>query len=269
MCKLVGTLITTQMDTWHAKKARLFLILTAVFISNALLAELIGVKIFSFEKTVGITPFAFNLLGEGPFAWNLTAGVLMWPIVFITTDIINEYYGQQGVRFLSYLTIGIIAYAFLMLYGAIKLVPADFWLQKTTQSGNINMQVAFAQVFGQSLWIIVGSITAFFTSQLIDVFIFHEVKKITGEKNIWLRATGSTLVSQFIDSFVVLFIAFKIGQGWSFALVMSICFVQYAYKFFMAILMTPVVYAVHGVIERYLGEKLAVEMRGAAQGQVG
>jgi uncharacterized integral membrane protein (TIGR00697 family) len=249
------------MTHWHTKKVRLFLILTAVFIANALVAELIGVKIFSFEKTAGITPFEFNLLGEGPFGWNLSAGVLMWPIVFISTDIINEYYGKKGVKFLSYLAVGIIAYAFVMVYGAILLVPADFWVQKNTAKGLVDMQQAFAQIFGQSLWIIIGSICAFFSSQLIDVYIFQKIKRATGEKNIWLRATGSTLISQFIDSFVVLFIAFKIGQGWTLPLVMSVCLVQYAYKFMMAILLTPAVYAVHYIIEQYLGKNLAQTMR--------
>jgi uncharacterized integral membrane protein (TIGR00697 family) len=108
---------------------------------------------------------------------------------------------------------------------------------------------------------------------LIDVFVFHKIKKLTGEKRIWLRATGSTLVSQFIDSFVVLFIAFYVGtrvnqQGddfvWPLSLFLAVGIVNYIYKFLVAILLTPVIYLVHGWIERFLGEELATEMKRSA-----
>ncbi len=126
------------------------------------------------------------------------------------------------------------------------------------------MQAAYHQIFGQGMWIIVGSIVAFLLGQMLDVLIFHRIKLITGERMIWLRSTGSTLISQFIDSFVVIFIAFKIGQGWSFPKVFAIALVGYTYKFVVAILVTPLIYAVHGAIERYLGADLAAEMKRAA-----
>jgi uncharacterized integral membrane protein (TIGR00697 family) len=97
--------------------------------------------------------------------------------------------------------------------------------------------------------------------------------KITGEKRIWLRATGSTLVSQFIDSFVVLFIAFYVGTRvnqqsgdfvWPLSLFLAVGIVNYIYKFLIAILMTPVIYLVHAWIERYLGAEVAAEMKKAA-----
>ncbi len=96
------------------KPTRLFLILSAIFITNALIAEVIGVKIFSLERTFGITPWTFSLFGEQVSPFTLTAGVLLWPVVFIMTDIINEYYGVKGVRFLSYLTAILIAFAFII-----------------------------------------------------------------------------------------------------------------------------------------------------------
>ena len=91
----------------------LFLILGGFFIANALIAEFIGVKIFSLEQTLGFESMSLSLFGEDNLGFNLTAGVLLWPIVFIMTDIINEYYGQKGVKFLSYLTVGLIIYAFI------------------------------------------------------------------------------------------------------------------------------------------------------------
>ena len=257
-----------------SKPTRLFILLGGFFIANALIAELMGVKLFSLEGTLGIQPLQLKLLGN-EFSFNLTAGVLLWPFVFVMTDIINEYYGIKGVRFLSFLTIGLITYAFLMFQGAIHLHPAGFWVGNYTKQGVPDADKAYRAIFGQSQWIIVGSLVAFLIGQILDVFIFHKIKKFTGEKYIWLRSTGSTVISQFVDSFVVLFIAFYIGprisnnqgQPWGFGLVMTICVGNYIYKFLMALLMTPVIYLVHNRIENYLGKEDANAMRKAAMSE--
>lgn len=246
------------------KATLLFIILGSFFIANALIAEFIGVKIFSLEKVFGIEPVNFSILGQSGLSFNLTAGVLLWPVVFIMTDIINEYYGTKGVRLLSFLAAGLVAYAFIMFFFAIGLSPADFWIGSKESSGISNMNTAYSVIFGQGLWIIIGSLVAFLFGQIIDVYVFHKLKKMTGEKFIWLRSTGSTLISQFIDSFVVLFIAFYIGSNWSFALVLAIGIVNYIYKFAMAIILTPVIYWVHEVIEKYLGHELAKELKDEA-----
>ncbi|MFN9998560.1 MAG: queuosine precursor transporter, partial [bacterium] len=117
------------------------------------------------------------------------------------------------------------------------------------------------------MWIILGSLTAFLVSQLVDVFVFHRIKRATGEKWVWLRATGSTTVSQLVDSFVVLFIAFKLGNNWSWQLVLAIALVNYAYKFTMAILLTPLIYFIEARIENYLGKEVAQKMKRAAMGK--
>lgn len=258
------------------KPTRLFIILSGFFIANALIAELMGVKLFSLENTLGIAPLHLNIFGND-FSFNLTAGVLLWPVVFIMTDIINEYYGMRGVRFLSFLAIGLISYAFIMFQGAIHIVPAGFWVENYTAQGVPDADKAYGAIFGQSSWIIIGSLIAFGVGQILDVFVFHKIKKMTGEKNIWLRATGSTVVSQFVDSFVVLFIAFYIGprissgQGkpWAFDIVMTVCIGNYIYKFVMAVILTPVIYLVHNMIEKYLGAGVAAEMkRGAMKNQL-
>ena len=251
------------------KSTRLFIILGGFFIANALIAEIIGVKLFSLEKTLGLAPADLKLFGN-TFSFNLTAGVLLWPVVFIMTDIINEYYGPKGVRFLSILAIVLIAYSFIMFTGAIGLYPADFWATNYfTDVPDSNK--AFAGIFGQSQAIIIASLAAFLVSQLLDVSIFHKIKKYTGEKSIWLRATGSTLISQLIDSFVVLFIAFYVipnltgqSKAWSLAQVMATCIGNYIYKFLIAVVLTPVIYLVHSLIEKYLGSKLAAEMKAGA-----
>ncbi len=253
------------------RPTRLFIILAGIFISTALIAEFIGVKIFSLEATLGWKPAAIRLFG-GEYSFNLTCGVLLWPVVFVMTDIINEYYGVKGVRFLSWLTIALIGFGFLIVFGALQTTPNAWWVTSKQEIGIENMETAFHGIYGQGMGIIIASMTAFLVAQLLDVFVFHKIKKWTGEKKIWLRATGSTIVSQLIDSFVVLIIAFYLypklvkGQGdpWPFDQLIAICIVNYIYKFIVALLLTPVIYAVHGWIEKYLGHEKAAEMKKAA-----
>jgi uncharacterized integral membrane protein (TIGR00697 family) len=243
------------------RPTRLFLGLSAFFVTNALIAEFIGVKIFSFEKLWGLAPLNLSLLGQKNLAFNLTAGVLLWPFVFVMTDIINEYFGKRAVRFLSFLTVAMIAYAFVMFGIGIQLPPADFWPPSMQTQGIPDMNQAFRGVFGQGLWIIIGSIIAFLVGQIIDVTVFQRLKRLTGEKALWLRATGSTLVSQLIDSYVVLFVAFYLGANWSLPLVLAIGTVNYIYKFSCALLLTPVIYGAHVAIDRYLGAEMSEAMR--------
>lgn len=246
------------------KPARLLLAISAFFVANALIAECIGGKIFSLEKLIGIAPFHFSLFGQTGLSFNLTCGVLLWPLEFIITDIVNEYYGPKIVRRISYVAVALITYAFVMFYMAIHLPPAGFWVGSRQDAGIQNMQVAFNGIFGQGMWIIAGSIAAFLVSQLIDVTVFHRIKAVTGEKWVWLRATGSTVVSQLIDSFIVLFIAFKIGNNWSWQLVLAICLVNYVYKFTVAVALTPVIYLIEQRIEKYFGKELTWQMKVAA-----
>lgn len=243
------------------KPVRLFIILGGFFIANTLVAEFIGVKIFALEETLGIDPWNWNLFGHSG-SFMLTAGVLLWPVVFIMTDIINDYYGRRGVKLLSYLAAGLIIYAFMMVYGAIHLSPAGFWTGSFADKGVPDAQAAFTQLFGQGLWIIAGSLLAFLIGQILDAFVFYKIKKATGDKKIWLRATISTLLSQFFDSFIVLYVAFVLGpQQWDLSLFFAVGCVNYSYKFVVAFLLIPTLYLAHYLIERYLGKEKAIELR--------
>lgn len=248
--------------TFKTKESRLLVVLSSFFVANAILSEFIGVKIFSVEESIGLQKFALNLFGVQGLSFNMSAGVITWPIIFIMTDIINEYFGVKQVRFLSILTAVLIAFAFLVIALAIQLQPADFWNIQAVNGRQVNMPDAFNAIFGQGMWIIVGSITAFLIGQMADVLVFHRIKKFTGDKALWLRATGSTVVSQLIDSFVVIFIAFYLNPQyhWSWQMVAAIGLVGYSYKFFVALLMTPILYLVHGIIDGYLGKDLAGRM---------
>lgn len=248
--------------TFKTKESRLLLVLGSFFVANAILAEFIGVKIFTVEGSLGIPKFDINMFGVTDLSFNMSAGVVTWPIIFIMTDIINEYFGIKQVRFLSILAAILISYAFLVVGFAMGLAPSDFWITQTVDGQSLNMNTAFNGIFGQGMWIIAGSIVAFLIGQMADVMIFHRIKKSTGERLLWLRATGSTLVSQFIDSFVVIFIAFYINPqyDWSWQMVAAIGLVNYTYKFIVAILMTPLLYGVHKIIDSYLGKGLSAKL---------
>jgi uncharacterized integral membrane protein (TIGR00697 family) len=243
------------------KPSKLFLGITAFFVANALIAECVGGKIFSLEKLLGLQPANLTLFGETGLSFNLSCGVLLWPLEFIITDIVNEYYGPKAVRRISYIAVALISYAFFIFYMAISFPPADFWIGSGKDNHISNMNDAFTSIFGQGMWIIVASIIAFLVSQIVDVTIFHRIKRVTGERRVWLRATGSTVISQLVDSFIVVFIAFKIGKGWSWSTVLSISVLGYSYKFLIAVLFTPIIYLMERIIENYVGAETAKQMK--------
>lgn len=240
------------------RKQQLYLILSAIFLTNALVAEFAGVKIFSLEKLLGLMPAQLPFFGGQKLDFNLSVGVVIWPLVFIVSDLINEYFGRDGVRKISFITAGMIAWAFLIVLTGTGLPPANFWLglNNTDPAGNsFDINFAYTSIFRAGMGIIVGSLIAFLVSQLIDAYTFHYLKKLTGHKKLWLRATGSTIISQLIDSFIILFIAFYLLGNWSMQQVLQVGLVQYTYKVLLAILLTPLIYLAHWAIDGYLGRK--------------
>jgi hypothetical protein len=215
------------------RKDLVYLILAGLFVCNAILGEVLGGK----------------LIAVGPYIMSI--GVIPWPVVFLTTDLMNEYFGRPGVRRLTWLTVGLILYAFVVIFAAMSVPAASVSPVNDT---------AFSMVFGQSLWIIVGSVVAFTISQLLDVFIFWVFRDKTKGRHLWLRATGSTAFSQLVDTFVILGIAFylpgKIGGGDYVRLSLT----NYTYKLGIAIALTPVIYAAHNAIDRYLGHRQAHDL---------
>lgn len=256
----------TQINT--TKKQNLFIILSTLFLTNALIAEVIGAKILSLEKIFHLSPISMPFVGDSSMGLNMSVGVLIWPIVFILSDIINEYFGTSGVKRISFIGAGMIAYAFLVIYLAVVSPPADFWIQNNSvdPSGNaFNINYAYSSIFRQGMGIIVGSITAFLVGQLVDAYVFKYLRSITQHKFLWLRATGSTVVSQLVDSFLILFIAFYLLGNWSFEQVASVGLIQYLYKVALAIIFTPVIYLMHSIIDKYLGKDKSIEIQDVAQ----
>jgi len=210
-----------------------YLALAGFFVTNAILGEVTGGKLFSW----------------GPF--TLSIGVIPWPVVFLSTDLINEYFGRDGVRKLTFMTIGLIIYAFVILFLAMQVPAASFSPVTDAQ---------FEAVFGQSLWIIVGSVTAFALSQVVDVGVFWLVRHKTGGRFLWMRATGSTVASQFIDSIVIIGVAFWLPGKVKTSEFLTVAASNYSYKFLIAVGMTPFIYMAHSAIDRFLGREEAHQL---------
>jgi queuosine precursor transporter len=211
---------------FNRRKDIVFLVLAGFFVTNAVVAELIGGKIVQYFGT-----------------FTQSIGIILWPVVFVLTDLINEHYGQKGTRRLTYITVGLIIYTYIIITVGLNTESVPF---SPVDDKN------FSVVFGQSQWIIIGSVAAFLTSQLIDVFVFGVLKRRTGGRMIWLRATGSTAISQLIDTFIVQFIAFVIPGVWTMEMFLVNASWGYAFKLIVALCLTPVIYLGHYVIRLFL-----------------
>lgn len=216
--------MTDEPQPPSSRRDLVFFVLAGVFITHALLGELLGGKLFT------------------AWGWVMSIGVIPWPVVFVTTDLVNEYYGPRAVRRLTLLAIVLIVYTFgllwlCMLVPAAAISPVD--------------DASFDRVFGQSMWIIVGSIVAFAISQLLDASVFVALRRLTKSRLLWLRAVGSTVISQLIDTFVINTIAFGLPGKIGPSEVLELSVTNYGYKFIVALGTLPVIYLGHGIVDRY------------------
>jgi queuosine precursor transporter len=218
----------------QTRKEIAFMVMAGIFITSAIVAELISCK----------------QVYMGPYLWPIIAGIVPWPVVFLLTDVMNEYFGKEAVRRLSWITTGLIAFCFLVVFVAVNL-PTDkeSWLS----------DAEFKKAFAGSLWIMIGSITAFIVSQLLDVRLFHFFNKLTKGKMIWLRSTGSTVISQLVDSFIVAIIGLWMSGTKTFDQMVFLAVMGYLTKLSIAVCLTPLVYLMHYLAKGILGEKPKIE----------
>lgn len=221
---------------------KVYVVCAAVFLTALVVAEATAGKFF----TAFDLPFPVSILGMEFGSVVMTAGVLAFPITFVVTDVMNEYFGRAGIRFVTLLGLGMVAFEFLLLQAALAVPVAEI---------SPVSQAAFGEVFGTTTRVIVGSLAAYLIGQLVDIALFHRLRQLTAGRHLWLRATGSTLGSQFIDTFVVLTVAFA-GQL-AFAEIVAITLFNYGYKVVIAVGITPLVYLAHALIDRYLGHERA------------
>ena len=233
-----------------SRAQKLFVVCAAVFLTALVVAEATASKFFTaFEL-----PFAITILGQEFTSVIMTAGVIAFPITFIVTDLMNEYFGKKGIRFVTWIGMIMIIFEFALLQIAMA-VP--------TASISPVPEEAFNTVFGASGRVIFGSLVAYVIGQFADITLFHWLRSLTKGKHLWLRATGSTFGSQFLDTFIVLLVAF-VGQL-SFQEIVAITLFNYGYKFIIAMLITPIIYAAHWMMDQYLGAEVAEQLIAEAE----
>lgn len=226
---------------------RVFVILSAIFVCSLIVADLIGAKLF----VVGgpgqiVIPLGFTTLKLDPILFS--AGIIPFPVTFLLTDLVNEFYGPKGARFITYLGLAMAIYVNLVMF-TVNKIPA---IPTSPMS-----QSMFSQFFGLSSQIFVASLIAYLVGQLLDIQVFFWLREITQEKMLWLRSTGSTVISQLVDSFIVIIIAFS-GKI-PFSQILHLGLNNYIGKFLVAIALTPLCYAGHALLHKILEHHRDVE----------
>ena len=203
------------------RKQRFFVWLTAIFVAALITGDFIGGK--------------FWVL----FGQNLSAGIIPFPLTFVLTDVVNEFYGTEGARRLTFVGLGAALFVWLVIQLALRLPPSPV---------SPIPDAVFQTAFGTSARLYVASLSAYVIGQLLDISIFRTLRRLTGHRLLWLRATGSTVLSQMIDSFTVSFV-FLAGTR-TLGFITRNAANNYVGKLIMAVLLTPVIYAIHAIFRR-------------------
>lgn len=215
-------------------RLKLFLFLAGLFVTSLIVGDVIGGKLF--QLTLGGQTFV------------ITVGMIPFPVVFLLTDLLNEFYGKRAARLVTLVGFAMALFTLLVVFVAVQ-VP---WAPFTREPGWTGMnQPSFDNVFAGSQRILLASVAAYLVAQLLDISVFHLIKKHTQNRLLWLRATGSTVVSQLVDTVVIQFLAFSGVMPAS--RIVNVIVTSYLVKLVIAIGLTPLLYAGHSLVERGLG----------------
>jgi queuosine precursor transporter len=226
---------------------KVYLWLATIFIACLLIADIVGIKLFRIE-------LPFELFGFDGI--EHTCGMLTFPITFLLTDLVNEYFGPRAARRLTFMGLAAATFVFIIMNiaQAMPYLQAPFNVRKES----------FDAIFGSAKVMYVASLCAYLVGQLSDIAIFGFLKRLTKSRFVWLRATGSTVISQFIDSFIVSYLAFSLGRE-IFAdpanppapvsAIPGIAITGYILKFVLALAITPLIYLGRSIMERKFGLK--------------
>ena len=204
------------------RKQRFFVYLTAIFVAALIVSDLIGGKYF---RVAGL---------------DFSVGMIPFPLTFLLTDIVNEFYGTEGARRITYVGLGVAVFVFIVINVAIQLPTSP----ESPMPGE-----QFKNVFGWSTRLYVASLTAYLIGQLLDISIFFLLRRLTGHRFLWLRSTGSTIVSQAVDSLVVSFVFLSGSKPLDY--ILRTARNGYLVKLVLAVGLTPVIYLGHGVLRRH------------------
>lgn len=219
---------------------QLYVYLAAIFVAALILGDLIGGKAFAVQMPLG--PWRY----EQP----ISVGLFAFPVTFLLTDIVNEFYGRRGARFLTLLGMWMAIFAFAVLN--VAQWPASE-PHSYLQDGEFN------KVFGVGGRLFIASIIAYLCGQFLDIYVFQFWKALTRSRHLWLRATGSTLASQVVDTLVInllfWYVIPSLGAGGARPIdwVTRKALGEYVIKFVIALGLTPAVYALHALVSNKLG----------------
>jgi uncharacterized integral membrane protein (TIGR00697 family) len=218
------------------RRIRLFVVLAAGFCTALVVADIIGVKLFEVHL--------------GPLVAVMPVAMIVFPVTFVLTDLLHEFYGKKVARFVTWMGLGMALFTFMV----ISIASGMEWAPLTRAPDyRGTVETSFNNVFGGSQRILVASMVAYTVSQLCDIAVFHLLKRLSRNRWLWLRATGSTVVSQLIDTVVFQLIAW--AQVLPPEVVLNIILTSYAVKLLVAMGLTPIIYASHALVERLLGIK--------------
>jgi uncharacterized integral membrane protein (TIGR00697 family) len=228
-----------QLDARH----KLLLVLAGIFSTCLIVGDIIGGKLIE-GQVFGHT-------------MTTTVGMIPFPITFLLTDVLNEFYGKRVARFVTLVAFGLALLSLSVIYIA-GAVPIASMAKSADWTGVT--ESSFANVFLGSQRMMVASLTAFLVSQFTDIFVFNMLKRATGKRFLWLRATGSTLVSQLIDTITITFVAWS-GMM-SVGKIINIISSAYVLKILIALSLTPLIYVCHALVQRGLGlQPIALSQR--------
>lgn len=215
-------------------KYKLFVVLAGVFTTCLVVGDIIGGKLVQtalFGQTI-----------------TLTVGMIPFPVTFLLTDLLNEFYGKRAARFVTWVgfAMALLAYAFIFI--ALQIPIAE--LTRSSSWDGVT-QPAFDNVFDGSKRMIVASLIAYLVAQFTDIGMFHLLRQRTRGRFLWLRATGSTVISQAIDTLTISMVAWYglLGMGD----IVNIMVSSYTLKFVIALGLTPAIYGGHALVQRLLG----------------
>lgn len=236
------------------RRETLLLALCALFVGFFVTAEILGAKLWRFTL-FGLRPSDVGLSDDPTSEFVATAGILAFPLTFVLTDVVNEYFGRRIVRVFTWLAIAVNVILQPVIWGATRVPTITFTAVPTAEEAHRAYQIAFGQTYA----IVAASLLAFAVAQFVDAYTFTWLRKKTGGRLLWLRSQGSTVVSQLIDTGIVIFVAFVVipallgAEHMSTGTAATIALTNYVYKFAIAVVITPVLYVVHGLVHAWLG----------------
>jgi queuosine precursor transporter len=223
-----------------SRSQQLYVYLSAIFVAALILGDLIGGKAFDVQVH----------LGPLQYRQPMSVGLFAFPVTFLLTDVVNEFYGTRGAQFLTFLGMWMAIFSFVVLN--VAQLP-------TAEPNSYYQDPEFNRIFGVGTKLFIASIIAYLCGQFLDIHVFRLWKTLTESRHLWLRATGSTVVSQVVDTFVINFLFWYVFPAVSKAGPRALSWVttksvgEYVLKLFIAIGLTPLVYGVHELVVRRVG----------------